>query len=721
MADYQIVQTITGHGNYVTATGDIHVTQVVDPAAARDRALLADLLEKVERFWVRSTLDPLVTSRAWLDVARVSENGAVANPLLQTLEMEQAAAGSWQAPGAGAAIEDVYLGVGRALLILGEPGAGKTITLVKLAKALIARVRAAPELTEAVPVLLPLAGWGACHRSLEDWIVAELAEKYFITGGRRLLDDRRLVLLLDGLDELPDDRQGACVAAINTFSRATGSAGMVVCSRTQDYANLIERTPDARLRLYGAIRLLPLSDQQIDGYLAGFGPVLEPLRVTLGTDGELLGLARTPLMLHLIAGACVERAGGQVLPVAGRGSTWLLDAYVARMLARTRRAADLPGAEDLVARLAWLARQSSRHHQPLILLERLQPSWLGGQTHRLLYLGLSRTLAGAALGLVIGLCEWPQYRAGAVALVADPRPIAVGLLLGAVAGAAMALTDAALLPAMPKLGHLVRSVLLVAVYGFIWAIPAVVLMLAASGDAATLWGEGAAWGLLGGAFFATRAGSSLDTDIRLPELLSWSWAGLLRGLLRGGLGGALLGVLTGLIYRGPDGHLVAYLLGMLGVGAFLGAAVGALFGGFQGQGLTRPATPNRGVRETVKGSLLVMTLSVVALAVTIGAATALLIDPASGLALGGVLGLALGLAAGLWYGGLAVVRHYSLRVVLATAGDLPLRPVPVLDYACDLIFLRRIGGGWQFFHDLLRRHFATVGVAQRTDQGGPLA
>jgi hypothetical protein len=719
VADYQIVQTITGHGNYVTATGDIHVTEVVDAAAARDCALLADLLEKVERFWVRSTLDPLVTSRAWLDVARVSEEGAVANPLLQTLEMEQAAAGSWQAPGAGAAIEDVYLGVGRALLILGEPGAGKTITLLKLAKALIARVRAAPELTEAVPVLLPLAGWGACRRSLEDWIVAELAEKYFITGGRRLLDDRRLVLLLDGLDELPDDRQGACVAAINRFSRTIGCAGMVVCSRTQDYANLIERAPDARLRLYGAIRLLPLSDRQIDGYLAGFGPVLEPLRVTLGTDGELLGLARTPLMLNLMAGACAKRGGGQVLPVAGTGPTWLLDAYVARMLARTRRAADLPGAEDLIARLGWLARQSSRHHQPLILLERLQPSWLGRQTHRLLYLGLSRTLAGAALGLVIGLCEWLQYRAGAVALVADLRPIAVCLLLGALAGAGMALIDAALLPAMAKLGHLVRSVLLVAVYGLLWAIPSVVLVLAASGDAATLWGEGAAWGLLGGAFFATRAGSSLDTDIRLPELLSWSWDGLLRGLIRGGLGGALLAVLTGLIYRGPDGHLVAYLLAMLGVGAFLGAAVGALFGGFQGRGLTRPATPNRGVRETVRGSLLVMTLGVAALAVIIGASTALSIDPASGLALGGVLGLALGLAAGLWYGGLAVVRHYCLRLALAAAGDLPLRPVPILDYACDLIFLRRIGGGWQFFHDLLRRHFAAVGVAQRTDKGGP--
>jgi hypothetical protein len=273
---------------------------------------------------------------------------------------------------------------------------------------------------------------------------------------------------------------------------------------------------------------------------------------------------------------------------------------------------------------------------------------------------------------------------------------------------------------MPKLGHLARSVLFIAPYGLVWAIPAVALALLASADPATLWAEGAAWGLLGGVFFATRAGSSFDTDIRLPELLSWSWTGLLRGLVKGGLGGALLGLLTGLIYRRPDGHLLDYLLGMLGVGAFLGAAVGALFGGFQGQGLTRPATPNRGVRETVRGSLLVLTLSAVVLALIIGSATALVIDPASGLALGGVLGLALGLAAGLWYGGLAVMRHYSLRLALAAAGHLPFRPVPLLDDACDLIFLRRIGGGWQFFHDLLRRHFAKTGAAEGTNQGGHL-
>jgi len=720
VGDYQIVQTISGHGNYVTATGDIHVTQVVEAQAARDRALLADLVEKVERFWIRSTLDPLVSSRDWLDLARVAEPGVVAHPLAQTLEMEQAAGRAWEAPGAGASIEDVYFGVGRALLILGEPGAGKTITLLKLAKALIARVRAAPELAEPVPVLLPLARWGESHRCLEEWITAELAEQYFITGGRRLLGDRRLVLLLDGLDELPDDRQGRCVEAINSFNRRVGCPGMVVCCRVQDYRNLIERAADARLRLYGAVRLLPLTDAQIDRYLAGLGPVLDPLRRTLRTSSELLALARTPLMLNLMVGACAERGGRPELPAAGTGPSWLLDAYLARMLARTRRAAHLPEAAELMSRLGWLARQAARHHQPLILLERLQPSWLEHQVHRLLYLGLSRTLAGAGLGLVIGLCEWPQYRDGLVVLVASAEPIAVGLLLGALAGAAMAAMDALAPTRMRRLAPVWRPLPLAIGYGLIWTLPAMGLALAAAGDAATLWAEGAAWGLVGGVFFATRSGSGLDSDIRLPELLSWSWAGLLRGLVKGGLGGALLGVLTGLIHWGPEGYLVPYLLGMLGLGAFLGAMVGALFGGFQGQGLTRPATPNRGVRESLKGSLLVLTLSGVALALTLGAATAFLIDPASGLALGGVLGLSLGLAAGLWYGGLAVVRHYSLRLTLAAAGHLPLRPVPVLDYACDLIFLRRIGGGWQFFHDLLRRHFAAAGAAEPTDQGGPL-
>lgn len=721
MADYQIVQTITGHGNYVTATGDIHVTEVVDAAAARDRALLADLLEKVERFWVRSTLDPLVTSRAWLDVARVSEEGAVANPLLQTLEMEQAAAGSWQVPGAGASIEDVYLGVGRALLILGEPGAGKTITLLKLAKALIARVRAAPELTEAVPVLLPLAGWGACRRSLEDWIVAELAEKYFITGGRRLIDDRRLVLLLDGLDELPDDRQGACVAAINAFNTDVGCAGMAVCSRAQDYANLIDRAPDARLRLYGAVRLLPLTEGQIDAYLAGVGPVLEPLRQALRTDGELLALASTPLMLNLMAGACAERGGGPIACPAGEGPSWLLDSYVTRMLARTRRAAGLPEAKELMVRLGWLARQSARHHRSLILLERLQPSWLERQTHRLQYLALSRILAGAGFGLVIGVAELLREAPAGYALAPSLAPLALGALLGALAGGAMAAIDAVAGPAVNRLPRWGCVLALGAGYGQIWVAAGASMALAGGADTVTLLNEGAIWGLLVGALFASRSGAALDSDIRLPELLTWSWSGLLRGLLKGTPTGALIGAFIGVIYGStvPSGELVPYLLGMVVLGTFLGGCGGALFGAVRGCALTRPATPNRGVRETFKGSLLVLTLGTTAIGLTIGAVTALKYDPISALVLGLVGGLTLSLAVALWYGGLALVRHYALRLVLAAAGYLPLRPVRLLDYASDLIFLRRIGGGWQFFHDLLRRHFAGAGATRIHDQGGP--
>lgn len=720
MADYQVVQTVTGHGNYVTGTGDIHVTRVLDAEAERDRALLADLMGKVERFWIGSILDPLVTSREWIRLAGAAEAGAVASPLAQTLEMEQAAGRPWQAPAAGVDIEELYRAVGQALLILGEPGAGKTITLLKLAKALIVRARAAQELTEPVPVVLPLAGWGERCPPLEQWIAGELAEKYFVTCGQRLLGERRLVLLLDGLDEVRDDRQGACVAAINAFSRGVGCPGVVVCSRSQDYANLIDREPVARLRLYGAVRLLPLGEAQIRAYVDGFGPALAPLRRALDVDAELLALARTPLMLNLMAGACAEH-GGALPPAAETGSDWLFQAYIRRMLARTRRPPGLPEAGGLITRLGWLARQGIGKRQPLILIERLQPSWLERPGHRALYLGLSRVLGGVLFGLVIGLCAWPDLQAGAVALTPSVRPLALGALLGALAGAVMALLEAFSGSSIARLPTAARIAALTLGFGVPWSAVGILFAVDAAADAATLWAEGVAWGVLGGLFFATRPSSSLDGDIRLPELLGWSWSGLSRGLIKGLIAGSLLGTLVALSFWAtvPPDELPVYFAGMVLLGAFLGVAVGGPLGAFRGQPLIRPATPNRGVRETLKGTLLVLSLSAVGLGLVIALATTSVLDPASAGVLGLTLGLALGLATALWYGGLALVRHYSLRVVLAAGGYLPLRPVRLLDYACDLIFLIRVGGGWQFFHDLLRRHFASAGAAVSTRQGDP--
>ncbi len=67
------------------------------------------------------------------------------------------------------------------------------------------------------------------------------------------------------------------------------------------------------------------------------------------------------------------------------------------------------------------------------------------------------------------------------------------------------------------------------------------------------------------------------------------------------------------------------------------------------------------------------------------------------------------------YGGLDVIKHYTLRLILWWKGYAPLNYVRFLDYATKLIFLRKVGGGYIFIHRMLMEHFA----AMRKEESGP--
>ena len=58
------------------------------------------------------------------------------------------------------------------LLILGNPGSGKTTTMLDLAKVLIDRATAQPDLP--IPVLFNLSGWKD-DRLIRDWLTARVA------------------------------------------------------------------------------------------------------------------------------------------------------------------------------------------------------------------------------------------------------------------------------------------------------------------------------------------------------------------------------------------------------------------------------------------------------------------------------------------------------------------------------------------------------------------
>jgi DNA polymerase III delta prime subunit len=60
------------------------------------------------------------------------------------------------------------------------------------------------------------------------------------------------------------------------------------------------------------------------------------------------------------------------------------------------------------------------------------------------------------------------------------------------------------------------------------------------------------------------------------------------------------------------------------------------------------------------------------------------------------------------YGGLACLQHLLLRLVLRRNGSAPRHYVDFLDYAAERIFLRKVGGGYIFIHQLLQDYFATL-------------
>ncbi|RXK88284.1 hypothetical protein EST62_03785 [Chlorobaculum sp. 24CR] len=55
-----------------------------------------------------------------------------------------------------------------------------------------------------------------------------------------------------------------------------------------------------------------------------------------------------------------------------------------------------------------------------------------------------------------------------------------------------------------------------------------------------------------------------------------------------------------------------------------------------------------------------------------------------------------------------MISDYFLRLLLWREGFAPLRYVRFLDHAADLLFLRKVGGGYIFVHRMIMEHFAAM-------------
>lgn len=305
------------------------------PATSEERRGLEILLRKVRQYWIEGVLENSLFQAILLDLGMARMSQEVDSPFGDTPwgGLVERSDGESQPLPPEQSLATLYDEEGGSLLVLGDPGSGKTTSLLELAKGLLLRAEADPR--RPVPVVFNLSSWVDPHSELDTWLVDELSSRYQIPRkiGRVWLAESRLLPLLDGLDELTLPRRAACVEAINRFTQVGGLVGVVVCCRTAEYTDL-----PVHLRLNAAVRLLPLADEQVRSYLTSLGERLAGLRALLQRDSALRIEARSPLMLSLMVRAYQDLPAEQLLQesaaTAAARRKQLMNAYVDRMFRR---------------------------------------------------------------------------------------------------------------------------------------------------------------------------------------------------------------------------------------------------------------------------------------------------------------------------------------------------------------------------------------------------
>ena len=334
------------------------------------------------------------------------------------------------------AIADLFEqdGIEGRLLILGQPGMGKTHTLLAVGQILLQRAR---QNNDPVPVLIDLSSWRG--ETLRSWLVEYLWEEYRIAKviAEEWIDIPQLTFLFDGFDHLPAAQQRGCAYAVETLLRTSPNQTAMLCCRRK----VLEESGITFNHFNGGVNIKPLAAQQVKDYTTALNR--PDLWQGIKASKSLQVLARVPLHLTMLAVMYRE----QII----QNRDILFNTFITEQLNQSK----VSSKSDQVP-LHWLARQLETRSRTF-RLDRLQPSWLPS-SRRVLYrllvvillaliygLIAGNLVLGAAIGLVasqIDVENFPYYRLslattswqslGVMAVVSSLAALAVGLLVGGV-------------------------------------------------------------------------------------------------------------------------------------------------------------------------------------------------------------------------------------------------------------------------------------------------
>lgn len=207
------------------------------------------------------------------------------------------------------------------LVVLGEPGSGKTVAAIHLVLGLLETRRNsatdAQRAEQPVPVRVNAAGWDG-EQDFSGWLTTRLGYDYPQLRpvlARKLVEDGLILPVIDGLDEMdtPDSRGSRARALLDQLNTtAWRNAPVVVVCRTAEFWKLCELGADNGLHGAATVTLQPLPPDRISEYLTAYRDAIGTsgrtwtevsTRITTEPDTALATALHTPWMLGLAVNA----------------------------------------------------------------------------------------------------------------------------------------------------------------------------------------------------------------------------------------------------------------------------------------------------------------------------------------------------------------------------------------------------------------------------------